>query len=65
MGQRRHEARDVYFTDHSVVCDTHRLHLIVPVRPVSSLSAAAAVHSLIVSRLSVTLLGGLSSLSAP
>lgn len=38
MGQRRREARDVYFTDHSVVCDTHRLHLIVPVRPVSSLS---------------------------
>lgn len=24
MGQRGREARDVYFTDHSVACDTHR-----------------------------------------
>lgn len=40
------------------------LHLIVPVCPVSSLSAAA-VQPLIVSRLSLTLLDGPSSLSAP
>lgn len=40
------------------------LHLIVPVCPVSPLSAAT-VQPLIVSRLSVTLLDGLSFLSAP
>lgn len=40
------------------------LHLIAPVCPASSLSAAA-VQPLIVCRLSVTLLDGLSSLSAP